>query len=332
MVENGRLQTLPEMPKHSGLLSRIPGPYKFFGAVFLICILLCGAWLLAFVRQFHQNGLSSDPGDWAIFSNYIGPLVSLLSFLGTLAAGVYATMFLPQKFEQSRRGSERVKAAVALSQVLYGRDFYLYITVPAWEIAVKWRCWQGAAGDNYRLEVIGGLLLYKLIPFSNAAEANQRRYGNIIRFTHHFDPYDKVRSSGATENSQSVIRELSEHQALNSWLNFWCNLESLVKNDDVDQDVLTDLFVNWYWAWLDFMLDLRFTIIALIRRKESEKNATEVAFAAKRWVEQLCRLEARLFVHYGEHYQERLRKAQEDAEPRAAKLWQMHNDGSDKTT
>jgi hypothetical protein len=190
------------------------------------------------------------------FGGYFGPmLAAILSFanLVVLVVAAYASSLLPKAFEEKRLRADRIKTTLDISRILYDREFYLYVSAPTWEIAVKWLYWEGQDGDEYRRVVSGTKFLYEETSkkFKLPVEVNSRPYQNLIRFEPHTMPY------GYTE-SATTISELSEHQVFNIWIQFWCRLQALLEEELVDEHLVRRLFADLYRAWLNFMLELPF--------------------------------------------------------------------------
>jgi hypothetical protein len=56
-----------------------------------------------------------------------------------------------------------------------------------------------------------------------------------------------------------VITQLSEHQVLTVWIQFWIHLHALIKAELVDLQLCQSLFREWYGSWLKFMIQFRVT-------------------------------------------------------------------------
>jgi hypothetical protein len=194
---------------------------------------------------------------WAEFGSYLSGTLGIAVSAATLVVAIYASLVFPKVFESQRAAAERKRQTIELSHKLFDKDFYTYVSAPAWEIAVKWLYWTGVEGDEYRRQVCGGMFLYSYPEFSKPSEANSAPYQNLIRFRHHFLPYD---AKLADEDVRSdVITQLSEHQVLTVWIQFWIHLHALIKAELVDLELCQSLFREWYGSWLKFMIQFRTT-------------------------------------------------------------------------
>lgn len=265
---------------------------RFF--VLSVCIGLIISFLGAIGTYIWKFGtdLSREHTRWGEFGSYVSGVLGFALTTGTLVIAVYATVYLPQqlekqrataelkldeqkkaadkklenqkaaaelKLEEQKKAAERTRATVEISRILYDRSFYININAPAWEIAVKWLYWEGPEGNEYRYKVCGGMFLYDTYSnFHTAEEANAHPHQNLIRFGSHFLPYDHMKENDVAKSMYiGIIDQLSEHQVLAIWVQFWCNLDVLLEEELVDRSLVRKLFKDWYSSWLQFMLQLR---------------------------------------------------------------------------
>jgi len=225
-------------------------------AALLIAVLISS--IGAYVAKFGTE-LSTEHARWGEFGSYLSGVLGVALTAATLAIAVYATAHLPEYLDAQKAAADRVKTTVEMSRTLYDRGFYVSISAPAWEIAVKWLYWEGIEADEYRRRVCGGMFLYAYPNFSSPQEANDHPYQNLIRFGSHFLPYGHSREGSAVSpRYDGIVDQLSEHQVLVIWLQFWCNLYALLKAGLADEALVRTLFRDWYGSWLKFMLELRY--------------------------------------------------------------------------
>jgi len=272
-------------------------------------VLVIGAVLITvpYVYYFWGHPITDNPTRWSEFGGYFGPmLAAILSFasLVVLVVAAYASSLLPKAFEEKRLRADRIKTTLDISRILYDREFYLYVSAPTWGIAVKWLYWNGQDGDEYRRVVSGTKFLYEETSrkFKLPVEVNSRPYQNLIRFEPHTMPY------GYTEPA-TTISELSEHQVLNIWIQFWCRLQALLEEELVDEHLVRRLFADLYRAWLNFMLELRFV------GEELEKEIS--------WFSQIEEIEKVLFQN-DRKYNDAVARAKERAVVIVGKTRELH--------
>ena len=113
---------------------------------------------------------------------------------------------------------------------------------------------------------------------------------------------------GYTERA-TTISELSEHQVLNIWIQFWCRLQALLEEELVDEHLVRRLFADLYRAWLNFMLELRFV------GEELEKEIS--------WFSQIEEIEKVLFQN-DRKYNDAVARAKERAVVIVGKTRELH--------
>ena len=180
--------------------------------VCLVLLIAVAVSIGAYVGKFGTE-LSNEHTRWGEFGSYVGGMLGVALTAATLAIAVYATAHLPQQLEAQKAGADRARTTVEMSRMLYDRGFYIHISAPAWEIAVKWLYWKGPEADEYRRRVCGGRFLYAYPVFHTADEANSHPYQNLIRFDSHFLPYDRMEEQSKGMYG-GTIEQLSEHQVL----------------------------------------------------------------------------------------------------------------------
>lgn len=258
-----------------------------WGLVWVLVLFLIGLVIIIapYVPVFYRHPIADDPTRWMEFGSYFGPMLAGISSFATLLVLVVtalASSLLPVAFEESRSAADRIKATIDISRILYDREYYIYVSTPTWEIAVKWLYWEGPDGDEYRRAVSGTKFLHEgsYEAFTFPEDVNRQPYQNLIRFEPHTMPYGY---GGRT----TAISELSEHEALNLWIQFWCRLQALLAHRLVDETLARTLFADWYRVWLGFMLQLRFVGQTI---EETIKGEAKIS-----WFSQIAEIEKVLF-------------------------------------
>lgn len=315
MKPNGK----PKTETVETIMAKLRRGVFWLGGIFAVGTLLI---TLPYVYHFWRHHHSpADSTRWAELATYFGLMLALVLSFATLVVVVvtaFTSSKLPVKFEESRLQADRIKTTVDISTILFDREFYIYVSAPAWEIVVKWLYWEGPDGDEYRRTVCGTKFLYKdaYEKFKLPEEVNRQPYQNLIRFERHNMPY------GYKEGT-TAISELSEHQVLYIWTQFWCRLQALLEEKLVDRSLVRSLFADWYESWLEFMLQLRFV------GKELTKGE------AVGWFSQIEEIEKVLFEDdpkRKEKYQEAVRNAREKAAIIVKKTKELHDSRSGRVS
>jgi hypothetical protein len=261
--------------------------------------------------------------------SYLSGTLGAIASLATLAVALYATLLIPSAIEDQKNKQERLRQTVELSHKLFDPTFYVKVSAPAWEIAVKWLYWRCPEGDDYRRQVCGGMFLYAYPEFSSPTEANSAQYQNLLRFGHHFLPYDHMPAN--QPDGSAVIAEMSEHQVLTVWLQFWIHLWALLKAGLADEALAARLFAEWYKSWLRFMLELRFVAQQLGAAQTTDGLLRPGPEPDFRRFKQLEELEQILYQN-SEEYLQAVSEAQERANEITHLVLELHNMAKRKAT
>lgn len=202
---------------------------------------------------------------WGQIGDFVGAISQTLVAIAAISAAVFFTSLYQAQ-------SAAVREAVKLSEMMYDRAFYVAIVAPSWEICFKWLYWEGEEGKAYRRAVLSGDFIsfrseYK---FTRMEDANNGHFGNLIRFPHHFSPYDLPAKGKTKASSGQLVHELSEHQVLVTWLQFWKHVHFLIEEGMVERDAVKTLLKDWYQNWHPFMHQLRRVAEMIVDATESD--------------------------------------------------------------
>lgn len=303
----------------------------FARPIVVIAALTFAVGLLSFIGYWRTFGssLSDDHQRWAEFGSYVTGTIGVAVTAATLVVAIFASLVFPRLFEDQRTRAERKRQTIELSHKLFDKDFYIYISAPAWELAVKWLYWTGEQGHEYRRQVCGGMFLYSYPTFKTPNEANKAQYQNMIRFRHHFLPYDAAPNGYVQQ--PDLITQLSEHQVLGIWLQFWTHLHILLQAELVDEDLCRTLFREWYGSWLKFMIQFRMTGQLLAGARLPDGTLRPGADPNFTRLHQLAELEKVLF-RDDPLYREVESEATTAAKEIAERVIACHNASVDKTS
>ena len=292
--------------------------------IVLVALLTPATGLASLIVYWRTFGLtfSDNHQRWAEFGSYLSGTIGVTVTVATLVVAIYASLVFPRIFEEQRAIAERKRQTIELSHKLFDKEFYTFISAPAWELAVKWLYWSGEKGDEYRRQVCGGFFLYSYPEFQEPTEANEAQYQSLIRFHHHFLPYDA--NPKDYTNKSDLINQLSEHQVLTIWLQFWIHLHALLQAELVDEDLCRTLFREWYGSWLKFMIQFRVTGQLLSGAQLPDGTLRPGAYPNFTRLRQLAELERVLFRDDPKH-REIEREATETAGKIAERVISIHN-------
>lgn len=261
--------------------------------VVAVCLSLAALTLAFYFFRFH-GPLSSESEKWQEFGEYFGGVLGPALSTVALLVVAYTSVRVPQELEEQRAATERVKTLLGLSQMLYDRQFYIYIVAPVWEIRLKWTRWAGPRGEDFKAQVIASYFVELGTTFNSPEQARELPYLNKIRFDNHFMPADWQQDSSAVPRDSHAFNQLSEHQALTIWIRFWCNIATLLEERLIEEEHVRNMFSDFYSWWLDLMLQLRLTGLEVFEQMaKTNKNRLK---SLPRWCEQLKNLEAVLYV------------------------------------
>lgn len=210
--------------------------------ILIITITVSAYYLLMYYIS--DNSAQETMARWGQVGDFVGALLqTIVASTAILAAVIFSTLY------QYKSNSQR--EAVKLSEMMYNRDFYISVAAPSWEIATKWRHWEGEKGAEYRCSIVAGefIELRKNIKFHTPEAANGREFSNHTRFIDHYKPYCMA--------DEPEITSLSEHMVLVTWLRFWNHVHFLIKNYLVDEQSISTLLRDWYASWYPFMYQYR---------------------------------------------------------------------------
>lgn len=128
---------------------------------------------------------------------------------------------IPIVLELYRKSDSKQSEISRLANIISDRLFYVEVTAVSWEIASKWISWKGIYGDIYRVQVVGGMIIFRQFPFNNEHEAQFVPFQNRIRFQGHHEPLSGFLNS---EKGADINRP-NEHMILTIWLNYWKEVE-----------------------------------------------------------------------------------------------------------
>lgn len=228
-------------------------------AVSLVTFVVAAAGAALFFVQFYDAklGAQSSVKDWADFSGAIMPMFQTVVAFATLAAAVVIGVSVNAKLETRRRKDEddrqtaarrveRHRELIRLSEMMVDTNFYVKVTYPAWEVALKWLGWQEERGDKYRAQVVAGELKARWDVYLDDPD-----FFNFLRTHPHNQPYDVA----MTGHPACAIAELPESLAFATWVRFWRHIMFLLDEGILDRGGVRKLFREWYLWWAPFMAE-----------------------------------------------------------------------------
>lgn len=267
------------------LLCAASGISILFGMIVLLVFLFTDPSSVAY--------LTEPSGVWGKLVPLIGQMLQIVVSILTIVAAIWIASDLNGKIdarrrkdeeareegrkqevaarEESRKTEARARELIRISERMFDTEFYTKITAPTWEIAYKWRYWDGEDGDRYRADVLLGGLPASFSTFERPEQTRSAR-ANLIRFHPHFMPYDH----GSRKQPAMPINELSEHMVLMTWIRFWVHLDLLIEDWGIlKQDEVQKAFAGWYEAWAEFSDEYLYDLKAISEELSSDMQRFE---------------------------------------------------------
>lgn len=289
--------------------------------LFLICFLLPVIYLWSYFL------IGSETAErLGVLADYFTALSNPLLNLANIAVFFYITLKVHdlgesrEKEREERRGEqerlllgrEQRANAIGLIDRFQSVDHYRNVSLPVWEIAVKWHHWQGEDGARYRADVVYGFGVGRLESFVDPMDC-WRVNRELVRFGGHFDfkryfLYDSM----TVFAGECVQSDLTEHQSLTIWMEYWGALCLMIEAKYVDSEMVGDVLADWYFYWVDFMIEFREVLRIFLKERQDWGSGADNIFPG--WLEETERLENYFFSRkYKENYKNKLLKGKQRA-------------------
>jgi hypothetical protein len=193
--------------------------------------------------------------------------------IGIIAAILASTaIFVTWKIAWNQTKISKQQTAIHLHQQYYGIENYLHVIAPTVQVRLKWMFLNEPDREQYRDEVVKGWARFFRDP------------DGLARYVSDFASADHCKAHfQATNQKQS----LTEHQSLTTFLHFWSNLYSMLRQGLVDKKLCRALFTHAYNYNKDFIYQLR-------ERVKSQLAEEDVI---PPWIERTSALEKILYKH-----------------------------------
>ena len=170
--------------------------------------------------------------------------------------------------------------AINLHAQYFEVNHYLHVIAPVVEIRMKWWFLKDSAQTLYRKEVIEGWPPYHR--FTEDPSGLDRYLGGVSAD----EDFSRMHF-----RDQKKRKSLTEHQALSAFLHFWSHLSTFISKRVADRDTCIELFADTYRYHLDFIRELRDSVVDNWRKHAGDGGNRD----RPRWIRNTELLEQQLF-------------------------------------